>query len=103
MCAGKRNKWLLCIVAFAMVVCTLLTMVQPIVAYAAENEISFDSTNVLDDLKSSTVNGQPFDIKDYPNAYAQYENEITLPLYSRLTDEQVDYIIENFVRIVGEY
>ena len=59
MCAGKRNKWLLCIVAFAMVVCTLLTMVQPIVAYAAENEISFDSTNVLDDLKSSTVNGQP--------------------------------------------
>lgn len=44
-----------------------------------------------------------FDIKDYPNAYAQYENEITLPLYSRLTDEQVDYIIENFVRIVGEY
>ncbi len=44
-----------------------------------------------------------FDIKDYPNAYAQYENEITLPLYSRLTDEQLDYIIENFVRIVGEY
>ncbi len=44
-----------------------------------------------------------FDINDYPNAYAQYENEITIPLYSRLTDEQVDYIIENFVRIVGEY
>ena len=44
-----------------------------------------------------------FDIKDYPNAYAQYENEITLPLYTRLTDEQVDYIIENFKRIVGEY
>ena len=43
-----------------------------------------------------------FDIADYPNAYAQYENEITLPLYSRLTDEQVEYIIENFVRIVGE-
>ena len=44
-----------------------------------------------------------FDIKDYLNAYAQYENEITLPLYSRLTDEQVDYIIESFVKIVGEY
>ena len=43
-----------------------------------------------------------FDIKDYPNAFAQYQNEITLPLYSKLTDEQVDYIIENFVRIVGE-
>lgn len=43
-----------------------------------------------------------FDIKDYPNAYAQYENEISLPLYSRLTDEQVDYIIENFIRCVEE-
>lgn len=43
-----------------------------------------------------------FDIADYPNAYAQYVNEITLPLYSKLTDEQVDYIIDNFVRIVGE-
>ena len=43
-----------------------------------------------------------YDIKDYPNAYAQYENEITLPLYSRLTDEQVDYIIENFIRCVEE-
>ena len=35
-----------------------------------------------------------FDIKDYPNAYACYENEISLPLYSRLTDEQIDYIRE---------
>lgn len=43
-----------------------------------------------------------FDIKDYPNAYAQYENEVTLPLYTKLSDEQVDYIIENFKRIVGE-
>ena len=34
-----------------------------------------------------------FDIKDYPHAFAAYENEITLPLYSKLTDEQVDYII----------
>ncbi len=43
-----------------------------------------------------------FDIKNYPNAYAQYENEISLPLYSRLTDEQIDYIIENFIRCVEE-
>ena len=35
-----------------------------------------------------------FDIKDYPNAYKQFENEITLPLHTRLTDEEVDYIIE---------
>lgn len=44
-----------------------------------------------------------FDIKDYPNAYAQYANEITLPLFSRLTDEEVDYIIKNYCEIVREY
>lgn len=44
-----------------------------------------------------------FDIKDYPNAYDFYQNEITLPLYTKLTDEQVDYIIEKFTKIVGEY
>ncbi len=43
-----------------------------------------------------------FDIKDYPVAYSHYKNEITLPLYSRLTDEQVDCVIEAFIRIVGE-
>ncbi len=41
-----------------------------------------------------------FDIKDFPNAYRQYENEITLPLYTRLTDEQLDYIIECFKKAV---
>lgn len=40
-----------------------------------------------------------FDIVDYPNAYAQYENEITLPLHTRLTDEDVEYVISNFVNI----
>lgn len=43
-----------------------------------------------------------FKIEDYPNAYDYYKNEITLPLYSKLTDEEVDYIIENFVNILGE-
>ena len=37
-----------------------------------------------------------FDINNYPNAYHQFINEITLPLYTRLTDEEVDYIIQNF-------
>lgn len=40
-----------------------------------------------------------FDIVNYPNAYDFYKNEITLPLYSKLTDEQVEYIIENFKEI----
>lgn len=44
-----------------------------------------------------------FDIKNYPNAFDFYKNEITLPLYSKLTDEQVDYIIDNFKEIVEEY
>lgn len=41
-----------------------------------------------------------FDIKDYPNAYRQFENEVTLPLHTRLTDEDVDYVIGNFVEIL---
>ena len=41
-----------------------------------------------------------FDIKDYPNAYAQYRNEVTLPLHTCLTDEQVEYVIENFKELI---
>ena len=37
-----------------------------------------------------------FDIKDYPNAYHMFENEITLPLHTKLSDEDVDYIIKSF-------
>lgn len=40
-----------------------------------------------------------FDINNYPNAYHQYENEITLPLHTRLSDEDVDYIIQNLGEI----
>ena len=41
-----------------------------------------------------------YDIKDYPNAYAQYQNEVTLPLHTRLTDDDVEYILENFIDII---
>ncbi|MBS7262681.1 MAG: DegT/DnrJ/EryC1/StrS family aminotransferase [Eubacteriales bacterium] len=44
-----------------------------------------------------------FDIQDFPNAYAHFANEITLPLHTCLTDEMVDWVIENFTRIVREY
>lgn len=44
-----------------------------------------------------------FDIKDYPNSYEQFKNEITLPLHTCLTDEDVEYVIENYTRIVKEY
>lgn len=41
-----------------------------------------------------------FDIANYPNAYHLFENEITLPLHTRLSDEDVDYVISNFVDII---
>lgn len=41
-----------------------------------------------------------FDIKDYPNAFDNYKSQITLPLHTLLTDEQVDYIIENLKALV---
>lgn len=41
-----------------------------------------------------------FDINDYPNAYHFFENEITLPLYTKLTDEQVEYLLRNFKEII---
>ena len=41
-----------------------------------------------------------FDIKNYPNAYNNYKSQITLPLHTLLTDEQVDYIIENLRALV---
>lgn len=43
-----------------------------------------------------------FDIADYPNAYDQYRNEITLPLHTRLSDEDVEYVIANFVDIISK-
>ena len=41
-----------------------------------------------------------FDIKNYPNAYHLFENEVTLPLHTCLTDEDVEYVITNFVDIL---
>lgn len=41
-----------------------------------------------------------FDIANYPNAFKMFENEITLPLNTKMTEEDVDYVIENFVEIV---
>ena len=44
-----------------------------------------------------------FDIKDYPNAYANYLNEISLPLNTCLTDEQVAYVIDGYTEILKAY
>ncbi|MBP3451250.1 MAG: DegT/DnrJ/EryC1/StrS family aminotransferase [Agathobacter sp.] len=44
-----------------------------------------------------------WDIKDFPNAYTYYSNEITLPLHTKLTEEDIAYVISNFTEIVKEY
>ena len=44
-----------------------------------------------------------FDISNYPNAYKHYANEITLPLHTLLSNEDVDYITENYLKIVSKY
>lgn len=44
-----------------------------------------------------------FDIKDYPNAYERFANEITLPLHTRLTDEDVEYVISCYKKSIREY
>lgn len=43
-----------------------------------------------------------FDINNYPNAYAHFVNEITLPLHTKLTDEEVEYVINNYSKIVKD-
>ncbi len=43
-----------------------------------------------------------FDITNFPNAYNQYFNEVTLPLHTRLTDEDVEYVISNFTEIIAK-
>ena len=44
-----------------------------------------------------------FDIKDYPNSYNLFENEITLPLHTKLTDEEVEYVINSYCEVIKAY
>ena len=44
-----------------------------------------------------------FETEDYPNAYGHFINEITLPLHTGLTDEEAEYVADNYCRILGEY
>ncbi len=41
-----------------------------------------------------------YDIKNYPNAYYLFENEVTLPLHTKLSDEDIEYVTTNFVDII---
>jgi len=51
----------------------------------------------------SAYKAQGYDIKDFPNAFAMFENEITLPLNTKMSDEDVEYVIENFVEVVKKF
>ena len=44
-----------------------------------------------------------FDIKDYPHAYAQFANEVSLPLHTCLADEDVNYVLEQYTEVLKEY
>ena len=44
-----------------------------------------------------------FDIKDYPNSYTYFANEITLPLHTLLTNDEVDYVVKKYCEVVNEY
>ncbi len=65
----KISKKILCLLLVVVSMFGIVYSAVPNIAYAAEGT-GFDDTNVLDDLMTSTVNGEPFDIKDYP--YNQY-------------------------------
>lgn len=42
-----------------------------------------------------------FSIENYPNAYQMYHNEVTLPLHTCLTDEQVEYVLDSLIKVLG--
>ena len=48
----------------------------------------------------SAYKNMGFDIKDYPNAYDMFHNALTLPLHTRLSDEDVQYVIDNLTDIL---
>ena len=51
----------------------------------------------------SAYKAMGWDIKDFPNAYAYYENLITLPLHTKLSDEDVEYVVENYREVVEKF
>lgn len=71
---------------------SVVTLKSPSIAFAAES-VSFESTNVLDDLNSSTVNGEPFDITDYPYDESKQVEVINFVeyCYSYKADQRENY------------
>lgn len=70
-----------------------------LISYMADKDISLNVHYKPLPLLSAYKN-LGFDIKDYPNAYRQFESEITLPVYTTMTDEEQAYVTENFVNYI---
>lgn len=73
-----------------------------LISYMAERGISLNVHYKPLPLLSAYKN-IGFDIKDYSNAYSQFVNEITLPLYTKMTDDEQEYIIDNLVRYIKKF
>ena len=63
---SKVKKSILCLLSVVLILLTSVFYPLSVVAAGTSNDLSFESSNVLDDLFSSTVNGLPFDIKNFP-------------------------------------
>ena len=72
-------------------------MIQKLASYGISTNVHYKPLPMM-----SAYRNLGFDIKDYPNAYAHYQNEITIPLYSALSDEQLAYIIEVLQKCLKE-
>lgn len=88
MAQSRQNSRL--VMAILLALCTIVLMMQGIgqIAYAS-SENSFDTTNVLDDLLSSTIDGKPFDLKDYP--YDEKRDAAHCEFYRVLLLVQIQY------------
>ena len=73
-------------------------IIEEMAEYSISTNVHFKPLPMLTAYKNLE-----FDIKDYPNAYAKFENEITLPLHTKLSDEEIDFIIEKYIEIVKKY
>lgn len=96
-CTVYKNKTLVYAIVFALIFCIVFFAMQDLahVAFANSDTLNFDDTNVLDDLESSTVNGQPFDILSYvfdDNKELQIINFVEY-CYSPIANRRSNYAI----------
>ena len=95
-------------VAILVVLVLATALVVPVSANSAQTHWrGVDSTGAVVVGESSPIEVTKevltFDISDFPNAYAHFANEITLPLHTCLSDEDVEYVIHHYIEVLKEY